>query len=38
MGDMEGATEILQEIIKEGSDEQIEEASKLLGSLDGKSG
>ena len=38
MGDMEGATEILQEVIKEGSDEQIEEASKLLGSLDGKSG
>ena len=38
MGDMEGATEILQEVIEEGSDEQIEEASKLLGSLDGKSG
>jgi pilus assembly protein FimV len=38
MGDMEGATEILQEVIKEGSDEQIEEASKLLGSFDSKSG
>ena len=37
MGDMEGATEILQEVIKEGSDEQVEEASKLLGSLAGKS-
>ena len=33
MGDMQGATEILQEVIKEGSDEQAEEASKLLGSL-----
>ena len=33
MGDMEGAKEILQEVIKEGSDEQAEEASKLLGSL-----
>jgi len=37
MGDREGATEILQEVIKEGSEEQVEEASKLLGSLDGKS-
>ena len=37
MGDREGATEILQEVIKEGSEEQAEEASKLLGSLDGKS-
>ena len=33
MGDMQGATEISQEVIKEGSDEQAEEASKLLGSL-----
>ncbi|PCI76218.1 MAG: hypothetical protein COB20_11015, partial [SAR86 cluster bacterium] len=37
MGDMEGAKEILQEVIKEGSDEQAEEANKLLESLDGKS-
>ena len=37
MGDREGATEILQEVIKEGSEEQAEEASKLLGSLDGNS-
>jgi len=37
MGDREGATEILQEVIKEGSEEQVEEACKLLGSLDGKS-
>ena len=37
MGDMVGAKEILQEVIKEGSDAQIEEARKLLGSLDGKS-
>jgi pilus assembly protein FimV len=37
MGDVEGATEILQEVIKEGSDEQVEEARKLLGTLDGKS-
>tara|TARA_B110000858_G_scaffold198463_1_gene265324 strand:+ start:22940 stop:26086 length:3147 start_codon:yes stop_codon:yes gene_type:complete len=36
MGDMEGAKEILQEVIKEGSDVQIEEASNLLKSLDGK--
>ncbi len=34
MGDKDGATEILQEVIKEGSDEQIAEAKKLLGSLD----
>ena len=37
MGDVEGATEILQEVIKEGSDEQAEEARKLLGTFDGKS-
>ena len=37
MGDMVGAKEILQEVIKEGSSEQVEEASKLLGKLDGKS-
>lgn len=37
MGDTQGAKEILQEVIKEGSDDQIAEANKLLGSLDGKS-
>jgi pilus assembly protein FimV len=37
MGDIEGATEILLEVIKEGSDELVREASKLLKSLDGKS-
>ena len=37
MGDMEGAKEILNEVIEEGSDEQAEEAGKLLGSLDAKS-
>lgn len=37
MGDTEGAKEILQEVIKEGTDEQIEEANNLLGSLDAKS-
>ena len=37
MGDTQGAKEILQEVIAEGSDEQIEEAKNLLGSLDGKS-
>ena len=37
MGDTQGAKEILQEVIREGSDEQIAEANKLLGSLDGKS-
>jgi pilus assembly protein FimV len=37
MGDFEGATEILLEVIKEGSDELVREASKLLKSLDGKS-
>lgn len=36
MGDADGAKEILQEVIKEGSDEQIAEANKLLGSLDDK--
>lgn len=35
MGDTEGAKEILQEVLKEGSDEQIEEANKLHGALDG---
>jgi len=34
---MEGAKEILNEVIEEGSDEQAEEAGKLLGSLDAKS-
>jgi pilus assembly protein FimV len=33
MGDTEGAKEILQEVITEGSDEQIAEATKLLGTL-----
>ena len=37
MGDIEGATEILLEVIEEGSDELVREASKLLKSLDGKS-
>jgi pilus assembly protein FimV len=37
MGDIEGATEILLEVIKEGSDELVREASKLLKSFDGKS-
>jgi len=37
MGDIEGATEILLEVIKEGSDELVREASKLLKSLDDKS-
>ena len=36
MGDTEGAKEILQEVIKEGSDAQVEEANNLLGTLDGK--
>lgn len=31
MGDADGAKEILQEVIREGSDEQIAEATKLLG-------
>ena len=34
MGYTEGAKEILQEVIKEGSDEQVAEANKLLGKLD----
>jgi len=33
MGDTDGAKEILQEVIKEGSDEQIAEATKLLGTI-----
>ena len=33
MGDTEGAEEILQEVIKEGSKEQVEEAKNLLASL-----
>ena len=37
MGDIEGATEILLEVIKEGSDDLVREASELLSSLDGKS-
>jgi pilus assembly protein FimV len=37
MGDIEGATEILLEVIKEGSDELVREASKQLKSFDGKS-
>lgn len=35
MGDKDGAKEILQEVIKEGSDEQITEAKKLLDTLEG---
>jgi len=34
MGDKEGAKEILQEVIKEGSDAQIKEAKELMSSLD----
>ena len=34
MGDKEGAKEILQEVIKEGSNEQIKEAKELMSSLD----
>ncbi len=34
MGDIEGAREILQEVIKEGSHEQVAEAGKLLLTLD----
>ena len=37
MGDIEGATEILLEVIKEGSEDLVKEASELLSSLDGKS-
>ena len=33
MGDPDGAIEILQEVIKEGSNEQIEEAKKFINSL-----
>ena len=33
MGDTDGAKEILQEVIKEGSDEQIAEATKLIGTI-----
>ncbi len=33
MGDADGAKEILQEVIREGSDEQIAEATKLLGTI-----
>ena len=34
MGDIEGSKEILQEVIKEGTDEQIKEAAQLMASLD----
>ena len=34
MGDIEGSKEILQEVIKEGTDEQIKEATQLVASLD----
>jgi FimV-like protein len=34
MGDAEGAKEILQEVIKEGNEEQVKEAEKLMASLD----
>ena len=33
MGDPDGAIEILQEVIKEGSNEQVEEAKKFINSL-----
>jgi len=36
MGDKDGSREILQEVVKEGSDEQIAEAKKLLESMDGE--
>lgn len=34
MGDTEGAKEILQEVVKEGTDEQVKEANELLASFD----
>ncbi len=34
MGDAEGAREILQEVISEGTDEQVKEARELMASLD----
>ena len=34
MGDVDGAKEILQEVVKEGNDEQVKEAEKLIASLD----
>ena len=34
MGDIEGAKEILQEVIKEGANEQVKEAEELIASLD----
>ena len=34
MGDIEGSKEILQEVIKEGNDEQVKEATQLMASLD----
>ena len=34
MGDTDGAKEILQEVVKEGTDEQAREAEQLMISLD----
>ncbi len=34
MGDVEGAKEILQEVINEGSDAQVKEANELITSID----
>ena len=34
MGDIEGAREILQEVIEEGTKEQVKEAENSLASLD----
>jgi pilus assembly protein FimV len=36
MGDVEGAIEILQEVIKEGNREQVKEAEELVSSFDAK--
>ena len=34
MGDIEGAKEILQEVVREGTEDQAKEAEKLLSTLD----
>lgn len=38
MGDAEGAREILQEVIAEGTDEQVKEARELMASIDSSEG
>jgi len=38
MGDIEGAREILLEVIKEGTEEQVKEAGKLLLTMDDSAG